>query len=117
MNNDDKILKTLDQHGKILTALVQNVATVLQNQREQGEKQDKQGKQISAVKEVVNLVDMKVEAGNNKLVSSVAELKEDMATKADVMDLGAKIDKVTKDHNTRIKELEEDRGIHHRDKN
>ena len=57
MNNDDKILKALDnlqagqdrlektvdqhgkilnQHGQVLTSLVQNVATVLQKQQEQG---------------------------------------------------------------------------------
>ncbi len=63
---------------------------------------------------------MKVEAGNNKQDRNVAELKEELAKKADkadVINLGAKIDKVTKDQETRIKELEEDQGIHHRDKN
>jgi len=134
MNNDDKILKALDnlqagqdrsektvdqhgkilnQHGQVLTSLVQNVATVLQKQQEQG-------KDIKAIKEVVKFVDMKVEAGNNKQDRNVAELKEELAKKADkadVINLGAKIDKVTKDQETRIKELEEDQGIHHRDKN
>ena|SRR5712692_3551516 len=117
MNNDEKIIKILDQHGIILTALMGKVVTVLEKQQEQGEQQEKQGKDIQAIKEVVKFVDMKVEAGNNKIVSSVAELRKDMATKADVIDLGAKIDKVTKGHETRIKELEEEQGIHHRDKN
>jgi len=113
MNNDDKILKTLDQHGQILTALMGKVVTVLEIQQEQG-------KDIKAVKEVVKFVDMKVEAGNAKSDKNTAELKEELekkADKADIMNLGAKIDKVTKDHETRIKELEADQGIHHRNKN
>ena len=113
MNDTDKILKVLDKHGKvlnqhgqILTSLVQNVATVL-------EKQQEQNKQISAVKEAVLLVDMKVDAGNNKLVSSVAELIEDMATKADVLNVGVKVDKLKK----RIEGLEDDLDMPHTDKN
>lgn len=65
-----------------------------------------------------------LEQGQNRTETAVDALKagqddirENMATKADVLDLGAKLDKVTKGHETRIRELEEDRGIHHRNKN
>ena len=67
---------------------------------------DEEGRVIAQVK-------TEVEA----LAAGQSEIKETIATKADVMDLGAKIDRVTKNHETRMRELEEDRGIHHRNKN
>lgn len=42
-----------------------------------------------------------------------AEIKETMATKADIIDLKASIMKKSRDHEDRISELEKERGIPH----
>jgi hypothetical protein len=89
------------------TDLLNQIRQVVREENEPIKKRlDEQGRVIAQVK-----------TGVEALAAGQSEIKETIATKADVMDLGAKIDKVTKNHETRIRELEEDRGIHHRNKN
>src|SRR5437016_2186373 len=106
----------MNDTDKIMQALLALHADMKQGQARVEKRLDQQGKDIQVVKEVVKFVDMKVDAGNNKIISSVAELKEELdkkADKADVLTVGVKVDKLKH----RIEGMEDDLDLPQRDKN
>lgn len=98
MNNDEKILKALVALQADVSTIKENVTTL----------KDGQTHTNTAMKALATKQD--VEAAKT-------ELKAELASKADVLDLGAKIDKTGKSYKTRLEELEKEAGIINRDKN
>ncbi len=88
MNNDEKILKVLEE---------------LQEGQERIEKR------LDRIEQDHSHTSTALEA--------VAAGQKEQVTKADLMDLNAKIDKVTKNHERRIEELEKEAGIPNPHKN
>lgn len=91
----DEVAQAQDQTQTGLEAVRAGLEDVQAKQKEQATKQD---------------VEVTVEAAK-------ADLKVELASKADMLDLGAKIDKNTKSYKIRLEELEKDAGIRNRDKN
>jgi hypothetical protein len=88
MTNEDKILKALE--------------TLLQGQEQLESK-------VGSIEQDQSHISTALEAG--------AAGQKEQATKADLMDLNAKIDKVTKNQERRIEDLEKEAGIPNPHKN
>ncbi len=93
MTNDQKILNILEKQGKALDALQGSVTTIQAD--------------LKDVKQTIAHTTSAVDA----LKAGQDDIRDKMATKADVMDLGAKIDRITKNHERRIEELEKRAGL------
>lgn len=65
----------------------------------------------------VEISNSRLETAGEALKAGLDDIRENMATKADVQDLEAKLVKKTKDHEKRIEALEEETGLPHPHKN
>ncbi len=99
MNNDEKILKALET----IQADVKDV--------KQGQAQT--NKRLNTLEDGQTHLKTAVEA----LKAGQDDIRDKMATEAGVMDLGAKVDRITRNHERRIEELEERAGLPNPTKN
>jgi predicted nuclease with TOPRIM domain len=95
MTNEDKILKALE--------------TLLQGQEQLESKVGSIENRLDRIEQDQSHISTALEA--------VAAGQKEQATKADLMDLNAKIDKVTKNQERRIEDLEKEAGIPNPHKN
>ena len=144
MSNDDKILKILesllegqkrleyrmdksdDTQARIITALEALAA----GQNDLIIRVAKIETRVAMIEERVAKIDTRVasiEAKQKELATkqdveatidaAKADLKVELASKTDMLDLGTKIDKNTRSYKIRLEELEKDAGIRNRGKN
>ena len=93
MTNDEKIVKALE-------ALQADVKDVKQSQMQTNERLSKLEDGQAHLKTAIEAL----KAGQD-------DIRDKMATEAVVMDLGAKVDRITRNHERRIEELETHAGL------
>ncbi len=122
MNNDEKIVKILaDMQANMATKA--DVERIEKRMDTLDDTQNRIVTSLDAVKAGIDDVQTKQKAQATKqaveatVEAAKADLKVELAAKADILDLAAKIDKNTKSYKIRLEELEKDAGIRNRDKN
>jgi chromosome segregation ATPase len=117
MNNDEKVLKAiegintrLDQQGKALETLQGDVTDVKADVTDVKQGQARLEARIAEVK----LEQGEVRQGQAQIKTVVEathagqeDIRDKMATEASVMDFGAKVNRVIRNHERRIEQLEE----------
>ena len=100
MNNEDKIVKALEnlQAGQERIEITQH---------EQGRAIQAQGTAIAQIKTGVEAVT----AGQQDLQKQVKTIRSEMATRADIQDVDAKLVKRVNNHEKRIDDLEKEAGL------
>jgi len=105
MNNDDKILKILESIDNRVELQGKDIADVKQAQAHTN----------TAIKALATKQDLDVV--KTELKTDIKKVKAEMATKADILDLDAKLVKKVQSHERRINTLEDEQGIPHPNKN
>jgi predicted nucleic acid-binding Zn-ribbon protein len=107
MITDEKILKALENLQAGQARLENTVSIVQTDVKDVKHGQTQANERLS-----------KLENGQAHLTTAVEavkagqdDIRDTMATQADVMDVGAKIDKITRNHERRIEELEHEAGL------
>lgn len=102
MNSDDKILKALKILQTDISGVKHDIQYLKQGQGKLEESSNDLQKDMQYLKQGHGQIITVLKA----LDAGQKDVRDRMATEADIMDVGAKIDKITRNHERRIEELE-----------